>query len=56
MLERRPVTFGDSAVGPAGRGCMMDDHTADETFRGDANKDKCIKFFRGVKSVAGEKK
>lgn len=32
---------------------MMDDHTADETFRGDANKDKCIKFFHGVKSVAG---
>lgn len=50
------MTFGDSAVGPAGRGCMMDDHTADETFRGDANKDKCIKFFRGVKSVAGGKK
>lgn len=32
---------------------MMDDHTADETFRGDANKDKCIKFFHGVKSVGG---
>lgn len=32
---------------------MMDDHTADGTFRGDANKDKCIKFFRGVKSGAG---
>lgn len=34
----------------------MDDHTADETFRGDANKDKCIKFFHGVKSVGGGKK
>lgn len=33
----------------------MNDHTAEETFQGDANKDKCTKFFHGVKSVTGGK-
>lgn len=35
---------------------MMDDHTADEPFWGDANKDKFLKFCYGVKSVARGKK